>query len=303
MIVYADIVCLLNGLIDYLLLWLTAGIRRQRISVWRLVMAAVVGGVYSILYLWPQFSIGFTFLSKIFVSLVMVWIAFGFHHPLTYLRNLSVFYLTCFLAGGGVIALHYFLMGDHQVAGGILLTESNNGWGSPVSWMLIIIGFPLVWLYTKWSFQSLEERRGVGQFLAPVRIQISDQFMECVGLIDTGNQLRDPMTRTPVMLVELSELKGNLPTQLIQMIKDKNWDQAWSQLPPEWMVKIRVIPYRVAHSKGEMMIAFKPEKVEIWKDNEWNNIGKVFIGIDDGHLSTDGTYQAIIHSSCVTMIA
>src|SRR5690606_32167473 len=99
-----------------------------------LAMAASIGGLYSILYLWPQFSGGYTFIMKILVSLLMVAVAFGWHHPFTYLRNLSVFYFTCFLAGGGVLALHYGIMGNTQVAGGIFLTDSNQGWGSPVSW-------------------------------------------------------------------------------------------------------------------------------------------------------------------------
>lgn len=294
---------MINGLIDYLLLWLTAGIRKQKVAIWRLMSAASIGGLYSILYLWPQFSGGYTLFIKVLVSLLMVGVAFGWHHPLTYFRNLSVFYLTCFLAGGGVMALHYGIMGNTQVAGGIFLTDSNTGWGSPVSWFLILIGFPIVWIYTQWTFRSLEERKSIGQFLTPVKIQIADRDLECVGLIDTGNQLRDPVTRTPVMVVELAELKTNLPPQLIEKVCQKNWDQNWESLPPEWMVRIRVIPYRVAGREGEMMIAFKPDKVEIWQENEWNNIGKVFIGIDDGHLSTDGTYQAIIHPSCITEIA
>ncbi len=302
-IIYADIVCLLNGLIDFLLLWLTAGIRRQSVKFWRLGIASLLGGIYSMLYLWPAFSFIFTLVGKITISLLMVWIAFGFHHPLTYFRNLRVFYLICFLAGGGVMALHYALLGNVQTAGGVFLSDSNAGWGSPVSWLLVLIGFPLVWLYTKWSFRSLEERNTIGEFLVPIRIQIEENVMECMGLIDTGNQLRDPITRTPVIMVEYSQLKDYLPAVFKKMVTTKNWDHSLHQLPLEWMVKVRVIPFRVTRSSGEMMLAFKPDKIEIWKNNDWNNIGNVFIGIDDGHLSSDGTYQAIIHPSCLSMIA
>jgi stage II sporulation protein GA (sporulation sigma-E factor processing peptidase) len=69
------------------------------------------------------------------------------------------------------------------------------------------------------------------------------------------------------------------------------------------LMKVRLIPFRAAKSKGDLMLAVKPDKIEIWKENEWNNIGKVLIGIDDGNLSSDGTYQAIIHPSCLSMIA
>lgn len=301
--IYADIVCLLNGLIDYLLLWLTAGIRKQNVSVWRLGIAAMIGGIYSMLYLWSEFSFLFTLVGKISLSFLMVWVAFGFHHPLTYFRNLRVFYLICFLAGGGIMAIHYALIGQVQVEGGIFMTDSNNGWGSPVSWLMVLFGFPLVWLYTKWSFRTLDEKNKIADFLVPIRIQIAENVTKCVGLIDTGNQLRDPITRTPVMMVEYARLKNNLPDCFKELVTTKDWDEIIRHLPPEWMVRVRIIPFRVTKSKGEMMLAFRPDKVEVWKNNEWNNIGKVFIGIDDGHLSSDGTYQAIIHPSCLSMIA
>ncbi|MBA4494240.1 sigma-E processing peptidase SpoIIGA [Paenactinomyces guangxiensis] len=301
MVVYADLIFLLNGYIDFLLLWLTSGIRKQKTSMWRLLSAAAVGGMYSMLQLWPQFALAFFFPIKILVSMVMVWIAYGFRHPTSYLRNLGVFYLVCFIAGGALIALHYVFTGDSQVAGGIFLTQSANGWGSPVSLLLIICGFPLVWGYTKYSLRSLEERQTVNQYLTQIKLSIGGKEVECTGLIDTGNQLRDPVTRTPVMMVELEQLESRLPLQLKQMVQEKDWEKGWLMLPPEWMTKVRVIPYRVAGNKGEMMIALKPDQVKILKENQWNNVGKVLIGIDVGRLSSDGTYQAIIHPSCLSV--
>jgi stage II sporulation protein GA (sporulation sigma-E factor processing peptidase) len=38
--------------------------------------------------------------------------------------------------------------------------------------------------------------------------------------------------------------------------------------------------------------------VEILQGNQWHKIKKILIGIDVGRLSSDGTYQAIIHPSC-----
>ncbi|SEN08710.1 sigma-E processing peptidase SpoIIGA [Lihuaxuella thermophila] len=301
MTVYADLIFLLNGCIDFLLLWLTSGIRKQKTSYWRLLLAAMVGGIYSMLHLWPVFSLAYFFPVKILVSMVMVWVAYGFCHPLAYLRNLGVFYLVCFIAGGAMIALHYVITGDSQVAGGVFFTQSSKGWGSPVSWLLILFGFPLVWAYTRFSLRSLNERQSVHQFLTRVKIFIDGKELECTGLVDTGNQLRDPMTRTPVMMVELERIKSWIPHELKEMAEANDWEKGWLMLPPEWMARVRVIPYRAAGSKGNMMIAFKPDHVQILQENKWNNVDRVLIGIDVGHLSSDGTYQAIIHPSCLSV--
>lgn len=301
MVVYADMIFLLNGTIDFLLLWLTAGIRKQRVKLGRLFLAACVGGAYSMLHLWPQFALAYFFPVKIVISLVMVWIAYGFQHPLAFFRNLGLFYLVCFIAGGAMIAFHYVMVGDSQVAGGIFFTQTAQGWGSPVSWALILLGFPLVWGYTKFSLGSLKENQRIQQVLTDVRIYLAQAKLCCVGLVDTGNHLRDPITRTPVMIVELEPLNDWLPEELKQMLIQHDWEKGWSRLPTDWMRRVRVVPYRVAGKDHQMMIALKPDYVEIRQENHWHKVEKILIGIDVGHLSSDGTYQAIIHPSCYAL--
>jgi stage II sporulation protein GA (sporulation sigma-E factor processing peptidase) len=268
----------------------------------RLFCSSFVGGLYATLHLWPDFTLAYTLPVKILSSILMIWIVFGYRHPLSFIRSLGVFYFVCFVTGGAMVALHFFIEGDAQVAGGILFTETR-GWGSPVSWLFILIGFPLVWFYTKFSFQSMKERDQIEHYMTAVRIQIEGERLECMGLVDTGNQLRDPITRSPVMLVEMKQLQDYLPKEVHDMFLVKDWEQSWADIPPEWMVKIRVIPYRAAGSSSDMMMAFKPDQVEIWRDNQWNNVGKVLIGIDVGQLSTDGSYQAIIHPSCLSIVS
>lgn len=263
----------------------------------------MIGGGYATLHLWPQFQTIYSFPVKVMISLVMIWIAFGFIHLFAFMRNLGVFYFICFVTGGAMIALHFILTGESQTSGGIFFTETRTGWGSPVSWGFILIGFPLVWMYAKLSFRTLEQQQHIHRFLLPVRIQVKGKQLECTGLVDTGNQLRDPITRAPVIMVELKQLEEKIPASLIDMVKEKDWEQGWAHLPPEWMVKVKLIPYRVAGGETEMMIAFKPDQVEIWQDDGWNNVGRVLIGIDVGCLSSDGTYQAIIHPACVSAVS
>ncbi|GGE22466.1 hypothetical protein GCM10011571_25690 [Marinithermofilum abyssi] len=299
MVVYADMVFLLNLCIDSLILMLTAAIRRQRTSLWRIFTAALLGAVYAMAQLWDPLAVPHTMLIKLLVSLFMVWIALGYHSPLQYLRNVTVFYLISFVMGGGMFALHYILSGEAHVAGGVLFTASS-GWGSPVSWVFVLVAFPLVWLYARFSFGSLQRRQIVNQYLAQVAITFGDQRLECTGLIDTGNQLRDPITRTPVMMVELEEIASYLPESLAVMVKEKNWGGMENQLPAEWMTRIRFVPFRGAGSDGGVMLVLKPDRVEVLHEQEWRESGKVLIGLDAGRLSSDGTYQAILHPSCMT---
>jgi len=264
-------------------------------------LAAGIGGIYSMLYLWPEWAWAYMFPMKVAVSLVMVRISFGRQQWLQFLRNLGVFYLSCFIAGGTMIAIHYGWSGDTQVAGGVFFSDAQ-GWGSPISWGFIVIGFPIVWLYTRFSLQSIEEQQRVGQYMTPVRIQFGEEVRQVTGLIDTGNRLRDPLTRSPVILLELDSLIDLVPDTLVRLVEEKRWEEGVSELSPEWITRVRLIPYRAAGVAGEMMLAIKPDQVEILEEDRWHKVDKVLIGIDVGRLSSDGTYQAIIHPSCVSAI-
>lgn len=201
-----------------------------------------------------------------------------------------------------MVALHYLLIGDNNVFTGSLFTTSG-GWGSPVSWLFVVVGFPLVWLYTKFSFQSLEERQIIHQHLTQVHIDVAGTITECTGLLDTGNQLRDPITRAPVIMIELRKAEEWMPAELKKAVLEGDFDQLWENLPRSWIGRIRIIPYRVTGSKGDLLFAIKPDEVKILREKEWHKVDKVLIGIDVGLLSSDGTFQAIIHPSCLTVVS
>ncbi|PTX51954.1 stage II sporulation protein GA (sporulation sigma-E factor processing peptidase) [Melghirimyces profundicolus] len=298
MVVYADLVFALNLCIDFLLLWLTSAIRRQPAPHWRLFSAAFLGACYAVIHLTHPLVLTYTFPGKMLFSVLMIWVAMGYRGPLAFLRNLGVFYLISFVTGGGMFALHYFFSGGVQASGGMLLNPSY-GWGSPVSWGFVLLAFPLVWLYARISFGTIQERQKVNRHLTRVAIRINNRKLECVGLMDTGNQLRDPISRTPVMMVELEPLIPFLPDPVVKLAREKNWERFGEDLTREWMTRIRLVPFRGAASDAGLMLTLKPDRVEIFQDGIWYDAGKVLVGLDDRRLSSDGTFQAILHPSCM----
>ncbi|MCS1350630.1 sigma-E processing peptidase SpoIIGA [Mechercharimyces sp. CAU 1602] len=298
MVIYADMVFLLNLCIDFLLLWLTAVIRRQPFRYGRGGIAALIGACYSVTYLWLGGAVSYTLPAKLLVSMGIVWIAFGYVSSAAFLRNLGVFYLISFVTGGGMFALHYIMTGGGQSAGGAFLTQSA-GWGSPVSWIFVLLAFPVMWYYTRISFRSLQEKSEINQFLTPIVIVMDGARIQCMGLVDTGNQLRDPMSRDPVVMVEWESVLPFIPESLQKIMKSDNWWDYIHQLPPEWTTRIRIVPYRSAGNDGKMLLALKPDHIEVKVGDQTHVTKKVLLGLQDHRLSSDGTYQAIIHPSCM----
>lgn len=301
MVIYADMVFLFNLCVDGLILWMTSAIRRQPAKGWRILLASALGAGYSVMHLWPVFSIVFILPLKVIVSVIMVWTAFGFTTPVAFLRSIMVFYLVSFVMGGAMFALHYFVTGNGQVAGGIFFTPFA-GWGSPVSWMFVLVAFPVVWLYTRHAFRSLQERQAVHQFLVPLSIDLGGKRLECTGLIDTGNQLRDPLTRTPVILVELEAVAPFLPEELVSYAQSGDWSSEWPSLSQEWLTRVRLIPFRGAGSRGGMMIALRTDQIKICTEGRWHEVERALLGLDSGRLSADGSYHAVIHPACLPKV-
>ena len=298
MVIYADLVLFINSFIDFFLLYLTAYIRKQDINFKRLVIASLLGGIYSILHLYTIASFIYSFSFKVLVSFVLIYVAFGFKHLVAFFRNILVFYVVCFLTGGVVIGLSYLLKKDLKVLDGSYLFTS------PVtfSWFFVFLAFPLVFFYIRFFFNFLKERTTIYNFLTKVRVYINGEVIECTGLIDTANQLKDPLTRKPVIVVEYDLLASKLPKKICEVIFKKDFKKEniniLKELDDGWLKRFRIIPYKAAFKDKGLILALRPDKVEIFKDNTWHILEEVFISIDGG-LSSDGSYKAIIHSSCV----
>lgn len=302
MIVYLDLIFLTNFIIDGALLFTTAWTRKIRFAWWRLLLASGIGAVYVVFMFIPDMSFLFTFIVKFGFALVMLAVAFGFSSLQSYLRNLGTFYLVNFVAAGGILGIHYLLESSSEVLNGIVISQSGGlRHEITVGFTFIAILFlPVLWFYRN-VFKSARQREELTSFLAQVRIHIGEVEASCTGLIDTGNQLYDPLTRTPVMIMEASQWKQHIPDIWMDRIRESEVDQIISAIgldegePFVWQDRLRLVPYRGVNKGTQFMLAIKPDRVVITHNEKNIESLKVLIGLDGGTLSSDNSYQAIIH--------
>ncbi|GAB7387652.1 sigma-E processing peptidase SpoIIGA [Bacillaceae bacterium] len=297
MVVYLDAVLLLNFAIDLLLLWMTAYFRKRAVKWGRLALAASVGSLYVAVVFLPMGDFFYTFFGKFLFSSAMVCIAFGFHRWRVFWQNLAMFYFIAFVTGGGLLGVHYLLQSQSEIVAGIVYTRSG-GAGDPVSWTFVLLGIPLMWWFTRKSYRGIQEPRRLEQFLAEVHVEFNGKRVACRGLVDTGNRLHDPLTRTPIMIVESSLLMGVLPRPLLELAAKEfaGSDLAgFAAIGEEWAGKLRFVPFRsVAQGQG-LLLAIKPDKVVIRKNESVTVPDRVLIGLHPTKLASDGSYQGIIH--------
>ncbi|OGX60768.1 MAG: sigma-E processing peptidase SpoIIGA [Paenibacillus sp. RIFOXYA1_FULL_44_5] len=303
MIVYVDLIFLMNMLIDATVLLAAVKVLKLNVKLWRLILSSMLGAFYVILMIFPQWSFLFTFMLKLLFSCVMVLIAFGFGSLQSFLRSLGAFYVLNFVAAGGVFALHYMFMSSNQVMDGMLFsTVGGVVHQVEISWITIFTALILSLWLAKGVVISRKRREQLVSFMASVDVRIGDFTWHCNGLIDTGNQLYDPLTRTPVMIMEAIQFKEHFSEKWFQIIKQGDTGQmiaAIGQEPFIWEDRLRLIPYRGVNRSMQYVLALKPDSVVIRNQTQCIETKKVLVGLDGGKLCSDGSYQAIIHPSLV----
>jgi stage II sporulation protein GA (sporulation sigma-E factor processing peptidase) len=302
-VVYADLIFLLNFLMDAAMLIAAGRVRKLKVKWWRIAASAAIGASYVVLMLFPALSILFTFTVKCLFCTTMILTAFGFGSMQHFIRNAGTFLLINFTAAGGIFGIHYFLQSSGEVMNGILFTHTGGlAFQFQIGLiMILILALVMIWWFQT-VFASVKRRREFVEILAEVQIQIDQFSSKCTGLIDTGNQLYDPLTRTPVMVMEASEWKDVLPPTWLDQIRSSNVDQIITSLGTEsflWQDRLRLVPFKGVNRSMEFMLAIKPDKVIILHQGQAYESVKVLIGLHGGKLCSDGSYCAIIHPTLI----
>ncbi|QRG65754.1 sigma-E processing peptidase SpoIIGA [Brevibacillus choshinensis] len=301
MVVYLDIILLLNMAIDTMLLWFTAYFRKERVVWWRMLVASLFGCTYLAFFFFPAFSSMYQWSIKLLFSILMLWIAFGNRRLLGFTQNLIIFYFVAFVFGGGVFGLQYFLAPRNEIVHGLVVTHNDGfGVGFKPTLLILIAGFAMIYFLGKKSYRAIQEPRKMEAFLVDVVVSLQGEKVICRGLVDTGNQLHEPITRIPVMIMESRMLAHLLPPPLLRQTDDNGgvWeklDGSWGDLPIEWQSRVRLIPYRSVSRGMDFLLAIKPDHVIVQQGSTRYETQKVLIGLNPIPLAADGQYQAIVH--------
>jgi stage II sporulation protein GA (sporulation sigma-E factor processing peptidase) len=325
MIVYVDIVFLTNFVLDFAMLLTAARVRGIKPNLWRVALSAAVGASYVLLMFVPALAVFYTFVVKCLFSVVMIMTAYGYKSFSRFAGSLAAFYVVNAAAAGTIMGIHYMLQSSHEVWNGILFTQTGGvQYVLGVSlWMIVGAGIAGVMAFRRVHAGAKRKETKV-QFLAEVEVRFDDEVFRCTGLIDTGNHLYDPLTRTPVMVMEASLWKDTFPKEWIEAIRAHEADRILMLLSEAdqasngaaaashkgvleggddasfpWRDRIRLVPYRGINGSTRFMLALKPNEVTILQGEQQTVVTKVLIGIDGGTLSTEGSYRAIIHPALV----
>ncbi len=249
--VYADILFLVNGGMDALCLVLTARLLHRPLTMGRLCLAAVLGGLYGVLALFLEVGTWGALLIDMAVCLFMSCVAFGWAK--LWLTG-GVYLLTSMVMGGVMTALYHWL---NRAGVAELLPGGEEGVSSVAFVLLAAFGglFTLLW------GRVFRKSEGCRASRVSVSVTLGTQTVTFGGMIDSGNLLTDPLSGTPVIVVKQEKLLPLLSEELGELLRI-------SPLPVERMSelpegeRIRLIPTVTATGQG-MLVAIRPDAVSL----------------------------------------
>ncbi|MCL6560885.1 MAG: sigma-E processing peptidase SpoIIGA [Firmicutes bacterium] len=290
--VYVDELLANNLVMNYAILHLTAKLAGVPYRFLRLFIAALVGSLYVITIFFPESGRFYNFAGKFLISVIVVLIAFGLLSWWRFLSVWAMFFGVSFGVGGVVYGVNSLIAN----------TGTNDVAGYRYMWPGIVVALVLVVVIGR-KGKILRRRVAEGFFRVPLAIYMGARKVELEALLDTGNQLTDPVSMCPVVIVEYDSISDFLPPGLRKVLEsgfEPDFTAIGAELEdPKWATRLRLIPYRSLGKSGGLLIGFKPDAVEVVYGGRVIRVTRVVVGIYRQRLSPEAKYNALLHPRLV----
>ncbi|SDY75700.1 stage II sporulation protein GA (sporulation sigma-E factor processing peptidase) [Evansella caseinilytica] len=294
MVIYLDIVWLLNFFIDLLLLSLTAIVLKRSPGKLRLFAGGFVASLYVFFLFTPFEAVAMHPGIKGLYSVVIILVSFGFYRFRLFIQAWFTFFFVNFAVGGGLLGLHYFLKTDSSFIKGTFATQTS-GFGSPVSWLFVIAGLPLVYWYSRKQLEDIETEKIRYDQIYPVIVQIAGTEIQLKGFVDSGNRLEDPLTRRPVMIIDMTVVGNQFPNSIVQMTKKSAIFE--EDFPEKFAGRMTIVPFRTVGNHQRFLWAVKPDEVIVDDNGQPYRCRRVLVGLSHTPLSDCQDYDCLLHPS------
>ena len=195
--IYLDLVFMLNFIYDLLLMMTVDITLKRHTKLRKLIFSAILGALSLAILFLPCGEI-ILFILKVVTSALMILIAFGYRNIKYFSTNMIYLYMVSVILGGFL----YFLNVEfsYKREGMVFYFE-----GLSVNYILLLIVAPIIlFLYVR------EHKKLKSTYNYNYKVSIvfkNGKCLECNGFLDTGNKLRDPITKKYVILVNKKVLE------------------------------------------------------------------------------------------------
>ena len=295
-VIYIDVLFAVNLLINYILIKCCCAFTNLKQNKYRILFGAFLGACYAVLVFFPNFSVLYSTVCKLLISMLIIACSFPFYSFGSYLKTLLIFYLVSFGFGGCVLAVFYF----SDIGARLGAVYSNGIFYFNLPWTILALSGLLFYIAVK-LFGIISKRAYTTRNLKKkLNLSYNGKTAEITALLDTGNSLVDPISLTPVIIAEYRTIRTLFNDEInsgLERIGKDNLTWIMSEVVEKGL-PARLIPFSSLGKENGMLLGFVPDKAEIQDDCGVRILEKCVIGISEKPLSKDRSYTALLNPYC-----
>lgn len=296
MIVYVDIFLLENTILNLIILVSVSIFTKSRIKFLKFLISAFIGSIYTFVEYYYLNNFLLNLLGKLLFSICIVCITFDGKLDKKIKYYLS-FILISFLYGG----ITYFIQIFFKLNNLEIRRENleNDVIGIfPVNTLILgfLIGFMIIFFISKY-FNKINDYK---KMICDIEICILNKCIKTKGLIDSGNLLKDPITKQNVIVVESNILKTIIEKEELDFLENISLGNILKEEKNSRYskYKIKIIPFNSLGNSNGILCGIKPDFVKINFEEEFL-LKNIIIGIYFDKLSSDNEYFTLIGGGCL----
>ena len=268
--VYADSLIALNAALDYLLLLAAGKLCALPLRRWRLGLGALWGGMYALLaLLYPSFFGLVT--VKLLSGAASVLLAFGLERRTG--RAVAAFYAVSAALAGLIYAIS-------RLSG-----QAFDGVPYPVSLRTLLLAFALGYAVLSLTFRHRGRR--AERRIVPVTLTLGARQLQLPALVDTGNELIDPVSGKGALVAEAEALAPLLDDPAPLLACEPL--EALEGLRRQGLAG-RLLPCRAVTGGTGLLLCFVPTRIEV----AGRRRDDLLVAVSPQRFCTDGEYRAIL---------
>lgn len=263
MIIYLDVLLIENFLINFFLIIVTMQISSNKIRYKRVISSSIIGAIYTLTIFFEKLELFTNLMFKILIVIIMIKIVLDNKKKLQILIVSAIFFLVS-IAFSGFCFLFAMAENPYNIAGVFTIKNYSS--------KILLFSSIIVYLSIHRIYVYIKERSVIKNFIYELDFCIDGKNISTKAFLDTGNELIEPVTMLPVIILERKICS-------YYIINEKD---AFN------------IPYKLVNGTSSVMKGIKVKDI-ILKDNSLTkkNIDAI-ITFSDTKLSADNEYNALL---------
>lgn len=258
MVIYVDVLFIINFFITFFLLQLTAKLSKNEDKLWRIILGSLLGGVYSLVILADDLQFFLSIIGKLAAGALIVLVSFKLRGFKNYIKEVFIFFFANLMFVGIMIGTWMIFKPK-----GVVINNSTVYFN--ISAKLLLFSALFAYLLSIIIIRIYNNKIAKKELYQAV-ISKNNKEYKFFAFADSGNNLKEPFSNYPVIIAD-KKLFDGIETE-------------------------RLIPYSTIGGEG-VLNAFKPDKAVIITGRGQTELSNVYVALNDNLRK--GEYGGILN--------